>query len=352
MRKTFEKWMRADRIGPVPHVCLYLLSLAYSAVVKARLALYRAGVFKQRRLGCKVVSVGNITTGGSGKTPAAIFIAELLKRRGKRPVILSRGYGRKGRGTLIVSDGQTVLKHAFEAGDEPLLMAMRLKGSPVVVGKDRFRAGETAIKRFGPDVIILDDGFQHLRLARDLDIALIDAQTGFGNLYLLPRGILREPLSALKRADCLLIKDGALRAKDAAITTALGIPRINLRTFAARLSSLRDGSDLPLEFLKDKEVHAVSGLANPGSFYRTLEGLGAVVVKKTAFPDHHAYSGRDVKAIERGSSFGDLVITTEKDAVKLKDLVKDIPLHFYCLGIDAAIDDMGAFDGLLKRVME
>ena len=184
---------------------LLVLSLAYGVVIRIRARLYAAGVLPSKALLCRVISVGNIIAGGTGKTPMTIFVAQLLRDKGQRVVVLSRGY----RGSMeasggIVSDGERIFKGPDEAGDEPYLMARVLKGIPVVVGKRRYEAGMMAIARFQPDVIVLDDAFQHLRLKRDLDLVLLDCRSPWGNGYLLPRGLLREPLSALRRAHAII----------------------------------------------------------------------------------------------------------------------------------------------------
>ncbi|NTV54742.1 MAG: tetraacyldisaccharide 4'-kinase, partial [Syntrophaceae bacterium] len=213
---------------------LFFLSLVYGVLVRLRAGAYAVGLFRTKRLPCRVISVGNITLGGTGKTPTVINIGGLMQQHGRRPLVLSRGYGRKDESaTTVVSDGVSLFLNPSVGGDEPSLIANRLARVPVVVGSDRYRAGTFAVGRFHPDCVILDDGFQHIRLARDLNIALIDASDPFGGGMLFPAGILREPPSALERADVVVITRVA-QADD--VTTLKGTIR---RHTAARIFTAR-----------------------------------------------------------------------------------------------------------------
>jgi tetraacyldisaccharide 4'-kinase len=185
---------------------LYACSQAYELAARLRVKLYETGFLKQQNLQCKVVSIGNITVGGTGKTPVTLHVADLLRRMGYKVAVISRGYGGSaGKKAGIVSDGQEIKMTPEEAGDEPYMISLKLKGIPVIVGRDRVKAGRFAIGEFGSDIIVLDDGFQHLGLRRDLNIVLLDSANPFGNGYLLPRGVLREPLSHLGRADAFVL---------------------------------------------------------------------------------------------------------------------------------------------------
>src|SRR3989338_4045779 len=209
MKKIIHIWMRWEDMAFLYYLLylpLYSSSILYGICIKLRYFLYHTGIFKTKRLTCKVISIGNITVGGSGKTPMAIYLAKKLKEKGRKVIILSRGYKGKVKGIGVVSDGGNILLDPEDAGDEPYLMAAKLKNIPVIVGKDRYKAGLYAIEKFNPDVIILDDGFQHIRLARDIDFLLIDLRKGFGNGHLFPLGMLREPLSGLKRGTFFLMK--------------------------------------------------------------------------------------------------------------------------------------------------
>ncbi|MBI5887665.1 MAG: tetraacyldisaccharide 4'-kinase [Deltaproteobacteria bacterium] len=340
--------------GGLAHIILYCLSLAYGLAVSVRLRLYGLGILSTKRLPCKVISIGNITAGGSGKTPMAIHVAGLLKKRGERVTVLSRGYGRASSGVLTVSDGKNILLGPREAGDEPYLMATRLKGVPVVVGEDRAEAGLFAIRKFNPACIILDDGFQHLRLERDLNILLVDAQAGFGNGFLLPRGILREPLSAVKRASITMVKGSGLGDNTADIIHRSGKSVVKFNYKPNCLTHLSGNQTLPLTSLKGKRVIAIAGIANPESFFSTLRRLNAEIVKTIIFPDHHAYSKADIlkiEALKKAAPDADIIITTEKDGVKLKGLV-DRRLGIYALSIDVWIEDRMEFEKAFSFLKE
>jgi len=309
---------------------LFCLSLLYGVLVRARLSLYRLGLFRTLRLPVRVISVGNITLGGTGKTPTVIHLAEVFRGGGKRPAVVSRGYGRRNEGEIaVVTDGSGARLGPDEAGDEPAMIASCCAGVPVVVGSDRWRAGLLAIDRFHPDVVILDDGFQHVRLHRDLNIVLVDGADPFGNGRLFPAGILREPLGQLGRADVVLIT----RASAAADLASLK-ERISRYTAADILTSnvvprdlvnLATGAAFPLEGLRGSAVIAAAGIGRPGSFRSLLESLGAEVRDLKAFPDHHRYGPPDLEelrrlATDRGAG---MIVTTEKDAVKLAGTTRD-----------------------------
>ena len=267
------------------------------------------------RLSCRVVSVGNLVVGGSGKTPAAAWIAAQLRARGHKVALASRGYGRRGRERVtVVSDGRFLCSTADEAGDEPLLLAAHAPGVPVLVGPDRGVVGLRAIAAFGVDVLVLDDGLQHHRLARDVEVVAFDG-SGLGNGHLLPRGPLREPLSALRGADALLVVDGPLPLADAdAIAAHAGRARwFSARRRPVSLRPLAGGAALPPQQLAGRFVGLLSGIARPASLRRSVEALGATVVAERSFPDHHRYRERDLRDLGAAP----LWITTEKDALKI-----------------------------------
>lgn len=318
---------------------LYLFSLLYGIGVRFRFFLYRIGLFKIRKLDCKVISIGNITIGGSGKTPMTIFLAEKLREKGKKVVILSRGYKGKIKDIGIVSDGKNILLSPDEAGDEPYLMAVKLKTVPVIVGRNRYKTGIYAIEKFNPDVIILDDGFQHIRLYRDMDILLIDGKRGFGNGYLFPIGVLREPLRGLKRASFLMIKG----KHSLSSLNSLTCPIISFNYKPKVIDSLFDDSILNVNSLKRKKIVVLSGIADPKSFKDTLEKLGALVIKEIVFPDHYAYTHKDMQIIAREAEGTDMVITTMKDAVKLKSFPIE-SLSIYALDIEVEIENLEIFE--------
>jgi tetraacyldisaccharide 4'-kinase len=283
------------------------------------------------RLPCPVVSVGNLTVGGSGKTPFVILAAGMAREGGWRPGILSRGYrGRRRHDPLIVSGAEEPIASWRQAGDEPVLMAHSVPGAAVAVGKKRLEAGRLLLERGLADLLILDDGFQHRGLHRDLDIVLVRADNPFGNGRLLPAGPLREPLRALARADAIvitacpdpespLVADLERRVREAA---AWEVPFLHARTEAAGLLDPRAGESRPPESLQNHRVYAFCGLADPVPYRRTLMRHRAMLAGFRAFGDHHRYSPRDVRAIYREAEDrgADLVVTTEKDAIRLEGM--------------------------------
>jgi len=242
-------------------------SLLYGAIVSLRSTLYRRGLFRTKRLPKPVISIGNLTVGGTGKTPAVIMIAEMLLKLGKKPVILSRGYKREGKNvSTIVSDGESLLLGRRCAGDEPYMIAKRLKGVPIVVGSNRFDSGQLALENFDVDVFILDDSFQRIQLHRDLNILLIDSKNPFGNGYLFPRGILREPVEAAARADLIIMTKS--ESVDLAIPTQLpqNIPTALAAAPISKLIDMKSGENMPIELIRGKKIAAFCGIGSPKSF--------------------------------------------------------------------------------------
>lgn len=318
---------------------LYVFSLIYGGLVNLKLTGYKFGVFSRKKLGCFVISLGNITVGGTGKTPTAQRLAREIRNLGYRVVILNRGYRAKWRGDVgVVSDGKTLHMSAAEAGDEAYMLAKHLPDVPVLIGPERYYTGTYAIEHFGAEVAILDDGYQHWQLERDMDIVLIDAVNVFGNGYMLPRGTLREPISHIDRADiCLLTKVDqasepsrqyihnviAEENKHALVVESVHRPRgfIELADWHANITS--EGIDV--NQMKGKRVMAVSAIGNPASFEQTLANLGAVVVESLRFPDHHDYTEQEMLdaanlAVQMDA---EAVVITEKDAVKVPLLTRD-----------------------------
>ena len=327
------------------------LSLLYGAVTRTRLSLYRRGTFQTTKLDRPVISIGNITTGGTGKTPLVEYIARTIASQGKKVCILTRGYGRKDPHLqVIVSDGYGVLASPSEAGDEPYLLATKLAGQAAVISSaDRIAAGHEAIKDFGTDVFVLDDGFQHLRLARDLNIVCIDATNPWGGGRLLPYGRLRESLDGLKRADCAVLTRcdhvesvDSLRAELLELTD--GRPIFESRMRPARVTSLKNG---PETIAVPGRVGAFCAVGNPSSFFESLRRLGYELGLERAFADHHVYSQGEVESlIATAKQVGaTALVTTAKDAVKLRGLAFSMPC--YVLEIEIAIDEADAFRKLI-----
>lgn len=303
---------------------LRLASWAYGTAVAARRAAYRVRLLPRITIPCRVVSVGNLTAGGTGKTPCVIFLARLLRDRGWRPAVLLRGYGRTGgAGLLVASSGQGLLVPPAEAGDEASLLAQALPGVPIILGADRVWAATLALSNYGADLCILDDGYQHLRLRRDLDILLVDAQSPLGGGALLPRGLLRERPEAAGRADLVILtRTDQARNLD---WVEEGIRRLNrraplLRAVHRPVALLRLGDRAVLEpsALAGQAVAALSAIGNPEAFEATLRGLGASVAAAFRFPDHHRFRDEDLERAGREArgAGAALLVTTAKDRAR------------------------------------
>ncbi len=305
---------RARRLALAP---LGVAATAYGAAAALHRRLYERGTFTRRRIASHVVSVGNLVVGGTAKTPMSAWLAVGLHRRGRKVVLASRGYGGSARRPLtVVSDGRYVRGRFETAGDEPMLLAAHAPGVPVLVGSDRTVVGLRALSAFGADVLVLDDGFHHHRLERDLDIVLFDGRLGFGNGRVLPRGPLREPPRGLAHADALGVVDGPLPEPDeqAARHWAPYARRFEARRKPRSLHPLQGGLAVSPDALLGAEVGMLAALARPGGFRATLESLGARVVAERVFRDHHRYRPGDLRGLAEEAP---LWVTTEKDAVKI-----------------------------------
>lgn len=326
------------------------LSFLYGAVTRTRLSLYRRGTFHSTKLNRPVISIGNITTGGTGKTPLVEWVARTVAASGKKVCILTRGYGRDNpERMVVVSDGKTVLATPNEAGDEPFLLATNLVGVAAVISSvDRVAAGNEAIRQFDTDCFVLDDGFQHLRLERDLNILTIDATNPWGGGHLLPYGRLREPLSGLSRADCIVItRTDQVNDLDKLQTEirkhAGAIPVFQSRINTSQIVSL-DGSSQALV----PPVAAFCAVGNPRSFFKQVPHE---VVLERAFADHHRYSQSEIDSlIETARRAGaNSLITTAKDAVKLRSFSFSLPC--FVLEIEPSVDNAGELIQLIRSTL-
>ena len=356
---------------------LQALSWLFNGIAQSRWWLYRHRIFHDQPLGCLVVVVGNLTVGGTGKTPVVEKFAKALRDRGRKVAILSRGY--KSRSVpfwkkwwwalthaeppppRIVSDGENVLLDSFEAGDEPYMLARNLPGVIVLVDKNRVKAGEYAIKRFGCDTLVLDDGFQYLPLKGRLNLLLVDKTNPFGNGQLLPRGILREPIKHLKRASYVfLTKSNGQRDPELERLIATHNPGVDIIECAHRPRHLQrfgvppdaPGAREPLSFLKDRRVFAFSGIATPESFEKFLRDLGAVIVGRERFLDHYRFDQEDLTelfAMARREN-AECLVTTEKDAVRISEnLTCPLPLFYLRLEIEI-LRGAADFDEAVARI--
>lgn len=296
-------------------------SRLYAAGVRWRLHRYRSGHRKINHLHAPVISVGNLTVGGTGKTPCTAFIANFLHAEGLSVAILSRGYKRQSNGLVEVSNGQEILCEAAQAGDEPYLLAHLCPGIRVVVNADRYEAGKWLEARTRMDVYLLDDGYQHLRLHRDLNVLLLDGENPVGNGSLLPHGILREPSSEIRRAD-LVIATRAERANRDALHALVGSLNPAAPLFFAQHAII--GFKLlnaapPLVNLTNEKIAAFSGIAQPERFFADLQQKQLQIVHQQSFPDHHRYTREEVESFiaQATAQQAAAIVTTEKDAANL-----------------------------------
>lgn len=308
-------------------------SWAYRAALVARETGYAVGALRTGRLPCPVVSIGNITLGGSGKTPLTEVVVRELIGLGSAPAVVSRGYGRRTRGVLVVSDGRSIKADARDAGDEPLLLAERLPGVPVVVGENRLAAGRVAMDACGATAVVLDDGFQHRVVAKDLEVVAVNGEAPWGNGRLFPRGTLREPPAALGRADLVVVTHA--HEAGAVERVAAAVRRHNPRApvLAAALVPLgaedkASGRRASPAELAGRRLVAVSGLGWPVGFVATLGRLGVDTADTVEFPDHHWYSAADLADLARHARAvgAEGLITTEKDWMRLRGLRLPMPL--------------------------
>jgi len=335
-------------------------SFLYGAAVRCRLVAYGAGLLKRKALPGFVVSVGNITVGGTGKTPAVIMLAQWAKEEGYRVAVLSRGYGGSyDTDVLEVSNTTHVKSSAQECGDEPYLLATKLPGIPVIVSKNRYAAGMRAHDRFDSNLFVLDDGFQHVALKRDLDLVLIDSSNGFGNGHLLPLGPLREPIVELARGDAYvltrwqnsssgdeLIHFLRSRFPDKPIFRGEHMPKDVVFPIA--------GERRPPDFLGGKRVLAFAGIARPNVLWETLTRLGADVVHRKGFRDHHPFGREDFQELldAKDRMGAEYLITTEKDWVRVAHLASNQPSVGYMDVRFELINDKEDFYGMLRRLAD
>ena len=334
---------------------LYALSFVYERIVQFRLFLYRHRILRERTLGCLVVSIGNLTVGGTGKTPIVEKFAHALRNGGRRVAILSRGYksvpqtaarnGLFGRKIAslprVVSDGKSLLLDSLTAGDEPYMLANNLKDVIVLVDKDRVKSGLFAIKELGADTLLLDDGLQYLHLKHRLDIVLIDRQAPFGNEYLLPRGTLREPRRNLRRASYIFITKCTGEPNDDLIGRIRRYNRtaeiIECAHKPLHLQNVFTGERLPLEKLRDAFIGSLCGIAAPESFEDGLRKLGARIEIAKRYTDHHRYSEAELQSFINRCVRRDLamIVTTEKDAVRFPRLMSpEVPIYYLRVEIE------------------
>ncbi len=354
MKTLFNKIHYSNSLSFIENLFKSVLlpfSFLYLTAAHIRNFLYKTNILKKTTLPVKVISVGNLTTGGTGKTPVIIELARYLKERtNKRVAVLSHGYGGKlyKKGVNVVSDGKNILLSPELAGDEACIIAENLKYVPVICGKDRIKTGKYAVKEFGVEILLLDDGFQHIRLNRNLNLLLIDCSLLFGNGLVLPAGPLREPLGEIKRADKVLFVDKnplsssldkACESFVSEIKSKYKKPVFLCRFMPGEIINIKNLTPINDPVSK---VFAFSGVAQPSSFFDFVTDKGYKVVGNKIFDDHYAYDEDDIvdllaAANDKGA---EILITTEKDAVKIRNLIngKDFDIDFYFLKISLDID--------------
>ena len=361
----------ADRNRPAPVRFLLGVLAVFAAifhgVVALRYLLYSAGILRRFPLGCQVISIGNVTAGGTGKTPVTEIFARELTAAGRKVAILSRGYRRKEapwwrrmfsqviEKPLVVSDGKHILLDAAVGGDEPYMLASNLPGVCVLVDRSRVKSGRYAISRYGCDTLILDDGFQYQKLRHSLEVVLVDKTNPIGNGHMLPRGVLREPAKHLARADFVFItkSDGnSEEVRDLVRAYNKTAEIIECRHAPRTLRDVYTREELPLEWLKGKTLATLSGIAVPQGFEDSLRRLGAKVIWCERYADHHRYDSSEIiYALNRTADLKcDALITTEKDAVRFPRL-ETTPVPCYYLRVDIEIlKGAGNFTEAVDRI--
>ncbi len=345
---------------------LYLASWPYRIFVGAKALFYRWGILRGDSLEIPVISVGNITVGGTGKTPLVCYLAQFYQKQGFKPAILLRGYKGKFAGAVgLVTDGQEIFMDTLEAGDEAVMMAHQLSDVPILVGADRFATGGYAQEKLGVDLIILDDGFQNFKLTRDLDLVTIDSLNPFGYGHVLPRGLMREPKSALGRAHALILTHvdqvpqvPLEKLKDKLTNDFPAVPIIEAGYEPIFLRDVAGTEEKKLDLSK-KKIVAFSGIGNPRSFEEKLSSLGGDVIYRLRFSDHHKYTEEEILQVFSAAfaKDADMIITTEKDAISLpahlRELIAGQKMALWVLGIEVSIaSGKDKIVALLKDVVE
>jgi tetraacyldisaccharide 4'-kinase len=347
-----------DPDTPVVTAGLSALSWAYRAALAMRDRAYRWGLLRTGRLPCPVVSVGNLTLGGSGKTPTVELAVRTLLDIGAVPAVVSRGYGRVTRGAHVVADRDGIRAQPRHAGDEPLLLAERLPGVPVVVGENRYEAGRVAVERCGATALVLDDSFQHRTLAKDLEILVVPGRAPWGNARVFPRGMLREPLSGLARAHVVVVTNPPAPATVADVTAMVRRHNATAAVLAARYQ-LQDAIEplrrrrVPVAELAGRRLLAFAGLGSPQGFADTLDTIGIRRVGFAEFPDHHWFTPGDLAELARDAhaTGAQGLVTTEKDWVRVRDLPPP-PLPVWVLPVRLVIESgLETWQRLLAAVL-
>jgi tetraacyldisaccharide 4'-kinase len=344
-----------------PHSWFWPLSIPFQVGVQIRNRLYNLGILPSHKVDAPVISVGNISVGGTGKTPIVLLLVERLKKlrpgKGLKIAIISRGYGGTAKGTTVVSDGRRTLSDPFTVGDEPYMMAEAKSGATIIVDRDRLRGAKFACEMFKANLILLDDGFQHRRMKRDLDIVLLDGRNPLGNRLLLPAGFLREPVSSLSRAGLVVLSksvgdDKELEERCAKLSALIKRPVIATRVVPKYWRGVSRAELHDANSIRGKRVAAFAGIAHPSSFFETVEQLGAEIAIRIPLPDHCSYGKFYLDKIAREFvlSHAEWLVTTSKDAVKLPPILRLLPV--FHLEIEHQIAaGVNILDELLKGIV-
>ena len=308
------------------------LSFIYGSLVDIRNFFYETNILSTKSLNCKVISIGNITVGGSGKTPTVEYLSNLLQSKGHKVGIISRGYKRKSKSTLVVTDGKKKPKSWEHVGDEPFLLAHKLENIPIVVGASRYKAGSMMIEKFQPDVILIDDGFQHLSLHRDLDIVLVNSKDKRSDHKLIPSGKLREPISNLTKADLIIITKSNIHAPSNYLINKIesfNRPTIYNELQIDSLLQIKSNKINKLDKIANKKVYLFSALGDNESFKKIMGYTDAKIVGHSKYPDHYQYTLDDLNDIEQKAKKcnAEFLITTEKDLVKINPQNRKIDIY-------------------------
>jgi tetraacyldisaccharide 4'-kinase len=348
----FRQLWDGQRKSPSDRILQAILripSVIYSQAMTLRAAAYRIGLFRSFKLPKPVVSVGNLTVGGTGKTPMAAFLARWFMEKGKRVAVLSRGYGGSLEGNIrVVSDGSSIFLSPSEAGDEPYLLASSVPGLSVLIGSDRYRAGLLTIRELNPDILILDDGYQHLRLQRDLNLLLLDHDKPVGNGYVLPAGPMRESSKALERADLVIYT----RCRDKYRSLPIDKPVCLANHMLTGFNLLGKGEPKLMRDLKGLRVAAFAGIADPYSFFESLTAAGVNPCATLPLPDHVSYGEAEIITLSvlKERSRADCLVTTEKDAVKLSPYLQHLGT-VYSAKLDLEFADAGPLEAALEKLL-
>lgn len=346
-----EHWSKTTLIS----IILLPFALFFCFIQKIRRFCFKIGIFKQHKSKCKIISIGNLTLGGSGKTPLTIFLAKYLRNKGRTIAIAHRGYKGKFENTIkLISDNNSVYDYAKDAGDEPFLLAINLPGIPVIVGKNRTEAIKFLENKFSPNYIILDDSFQHLKVKHDLDFLLFNAKNPIGNGFVIPAGMLREPKSEIKFCDFIVFNNCTEDFEIPNWLKKFSKPIIQTEFQIKTFVSYRTNENKDVSYFKEKKIFLISGIGNPNSFENSIRSLGMNFSHHYIFPDHHNFKYKKdiLPIIQRGIEEKiNAILTTEKDFMKLQYIASS-EIDFYYAKLEIKIKNLKEFEELVFKHLQ